>query len=449
MTRLVLVAALLVMGYAAVNLIVSIRITGSHESEPLNSSWPGRSGRFPQYDTQHEFSRRNGRFPQYGTEEFERKCGYTSYHGNTRNCTFMVQPSSTSPEGISNWISEVARGHLLAQQAGCDFVFDYGTTADVHAILTPANSSHHDWNWTVPLHLDCELDPTCFQISLATNMAKLRESLGNTELFQIPFYRFIYHPKRSKHTNPQNFRSARLAFPDFSADSGMACSLGSLFHLAPKATQFEPDLFSKILFTLHREDSLVMAVYIRTREADDAANRKLALRKLEVNMTEEDRKKDSRERAKNIIECALLQEKQHTEKYVFTRVVWMVVTDSPHLKQWITESYDTTRAAAQSNTVVREIVTTRSRGVHTKPRLEPSTSDFAEALLDWYLIGESDFVVMDSGSLSFGGTAALRTARPVYDATDGTCSRAVPIYETFNATVVNSSHPPEINITVL
>ena len=65
--------------------------------------------------------------------------------------------------------------------------------------------------------------------------------------------------------------------------------------------------------------------------------------------------------------------------------------------------------------------------MHTRTQRDPSTADLAEAVIDWYLVGESDLVVTDSGSPSFGGTAALRTARPLYDARGGKCFRATPI----------------------
>ena len=49
---------------------------------------------------------------------------------------------------------------------------------------------------------------------------------------------------------------------------------------------------------------------------------------------------------------------------------------------------------------------------------KPKTDEFAEALVDWWLLGESDVVVSHS-SYSFAHTAALRTARPIYKALGG------------------------------
>lgn len=52
----------------------------------------------------------------------------------------------------------------------------------------------------------------------------------------------------------------------------MACSLGSLFHLSPIASQFEPRHFTEILPTLHQQDALVMSLYIRTGQTDFRAS---------------------------------------------------------------------------------------------------------------------------------------------------------------------------------
>lgn len=55
---------------------------------------------------------------------------------------------------------------------------------------------------------------------------------------------------------------------------------------------------------------------------------------------------------------------------------------------------------------------------------------FRAALTDWWLLGESD-VVVNHSMLSFGHTAAMRTARPIYRASrQGDCSRMVlPLME--------------------
>lgn len=90
----------------------------------------------------------------------------------------------------------------------------------------------------------------------------------------------------------------------------------------------------------------------------------------------------------------------------------MLATYSPYLKMWVADTYDTHNNATAISR--RQVVTTKSRGVHTRATRSPSTIDFGEALVDWYLIGESDFVISDWNSPTFGGTASLRTDRPYY-----------------------------------
>jgi len=97
------------------------------------------------------------------------------------------------------------------------------------------------------------------------------------------------------------------------------------------------------------------------------------------------------------------------------------------LKEWIVERYNDTDAAAAdsvptgtnneqkygSRQVRRRVIVTRSRGRHTRLSEGPASADFAEAFLDWWLLGECDVVIKNM--LSFADTAALRTATPLYD----------------------------------
>lgn len=146
----------------------------------------------------------------------------------------------------------------------------------------------------------------------------------------------------------------------------------------------------------------------------------------------------ARYKAKGIIVCALHVEQQHLAEMTYARVVWMVITDSQYLKQWITESYDSTRNnTSLAGVPRRQVVTTHSRGAHSRATRGPSTADFAEALIDWYLIGESDLVITDTNSPFFAGTPALRTTRPYYrvplKGEPATCS-AVPVLHGIGAT---------------
>ena len=306
-------------------------------------------------------------------------------------------------EGISDWIAQTVSGHLLARQKGCNLYLDYGPDVDIHQVLTPSSNN----NWTVPDGFDCNNNKHYFrtQPDYRNGIALefLERRLGH--LSMIPNYRFAYHGATNFQLNASDYEDIKRALPGFEVETGMACSLASLFHLAPTAAQFQPDLFTRILPTLHQPNALVMTLYIRTTYTDDKATKEKAGQEAPA----EDLVRAQRH-AKRIITCALGLEQEYLSKNRgYTRVVWMVVTDSPYVKQWITKTHDMRNA-----TIPREIVTTRSRGAHTRPERGPSTVDFAEALIDWYLIGESDLVIKDSNGPSFAGTAALRTARPLY-----------------------------------
>jgi hypothetical protein len=398
--------------------------------------------------TQDGSSFEDRRFPTYGTAAFARQCPWTLQNPDKkRNCTILARPPPIGQEGISSWVAQIVAGRILAQQTGCDFFMDYAYTkrddklmdgVNVHEVLIPfvnRDSDHPPINWTVPSGYDCNADTQCFVAKTGYNrrgdaLSNIENVVGTRNLSDTPMYRFGYGCKRNC-LYANGFRDLESALPGFTVETGMACSLGNLFELAPTASQFEPELFSRILPTLHSKDSLVMSLYIRTGQTD-------------VNTHQEERGGDMfapenttihRNRADKILKCALYLEKQQSLERSYSRVVWMVVTDSQYLKQWITESYDTrnanTTTSDSSTTVRREIVTTQSRGVHTRSRRGPSTADFAEAMIDWYLIGESDLVV--ESSISFGATAALRTARPLYkpsyynDNSD-VCSRAILVH---------------------
>ena len=336
------------------------------------------------------------RFPEYGTPEHSRQCGWAAYETNkVRNCTLFVRPDKHLGEGISLWFALIAQAHQLAQQANCDLVFDYGENINVSSVLTTNGS----WNWTTPHDFKCQYP--CFHWHPTnkfrrTTLSEIVEQL-NKSIAPAPFYRYAYKFKyrHSPQLYEDDFQGLRENIPGFQPETGLACSLSTLFRLSPNLSQFEPDLFTRILPTMHREDALVISLYIRTGQAEQESD-PLA------------QDTSYRNKTQDILSCALEVEKEYLEENTTSfQVVWMVVSDSQDVKQWIARNYETR---------TRQIITTNSRGAHTKATRVPSDRDFVEAVIDWYLIGESDFVVMDDSSPSFGGTAALRTARPVYDA---------------------------------
>lgn len=362
------------------------------------------------------------RFPEYGTPRHSHQCGWAAY-GNTnttRSCTFLVRPYADLNEGISLWLSLIAQAHQIAQQANCNLVFDYGENMNLSSVLIP-NSS---WNWTVPQDFECRQEHSCFQWHPPYNYKRIRleqivEQL-NTSIAYVPLYRHAYSfSDHSKHLQlfKDDFEGMERNVPGFQPETGMACSLSELFRLSPSASQFEPTLFTKILPAMHRHDALVISLYIRTGQADVSANREM-----EHDPHAFVENKSYLNQTQDILSCALqLENEYHT---VFSKVIWIVVTDSLKLKQWIAQSYTTDK---------RKVLTTTSRGAHTKVTRDPSLVDFAEAMVDWYLIGEADVVIMDHMSVSFGGTAAMRTARTVYDASTtqskSGCQKAIPIHK--------------------
>lgn len=222
---------------------------------------------------------------------------------------------------------------------------------------------------------------------------------------------FSYKYSRDYFLKQGSFAALRRALPGLDLESGMACSLASLFQLAPSAAQFEPLLFTKILPMLHRENTFVLALYIRTGFADVQATKE------QTNSTAHEGIIAATNLAKKIVNCALGLEQEYllsnntTSHY--SQVIWMVVSDSQFCKSWVNETYG--HRFVDNTTFPREVVSTSSRGAHSRASRDPSTADFAEALLDWYLIGESDAVISDQiMAPSFGDTAALRTARPLY-----------------------------------
>ena len=393
------------------------------------------------------------RFPMYGTAAFSVQCPWVVQNPDKeRNCTILARPLPPYQEGISNWVAQIVAGRILAQQTGCHLLLDYsyakGThkrmhVVNVHEVLKPfanRDSDRPSINWTLPSDYDCDKDRRCFVAQPGYNhrddtLSKIESAIGVGNLTDTPMYRFGYAMSKTFFLYADEFRDLQLALPGFEVETGMACSLGSVFELAPSASKFEPELFSRILPTLHSKDAFVMSLYIRTGQTDLNTHQE----EKGGGMLAPENATIHRKMARKIVRCALHLEKLQLLERSYSRVVWMVVTDSQYLKQWITEVYDTRYSNSSALIVPREVVTTRSRGVHTRSRRGPTTADFAEAMIDWYLIGESDLVVSDDSSVSFGGTATLRTARPLYkpsyhDDSD-ICSRTILVHTRDNTTV--------------
>mmetsp|Transcript_7525 Transcript_7525/g.15720 ORF Transcript_7525/g.15720 Transcript_7525/m.15720 type:complete len:525 (+) Transcript_7525:153-1727(+) len=385
------------------------------------------------------------RFPLYGTAEFKQLCSWAFQDAQAAaeaaalptkpDCYMLSRPSPTSSEGISEWLTNVAIGKIYAVQFECLHILDYGPGIDIHSVLTYAdddNGSTYN-NWTVPddiLAGGCDKQHSCFRVSagwsqrmlkvLSRDIARIKRNSGHhvpPKAVPVPNYRWVYHSTHRDKTladYPALLEAGRDTgnsnLLGFDAATGMACALGSTLKLAPSAANYIPRVHSDILPALRDDSALVIALYIRTGRTDQLLRKKLA-----------DSTADKTQLvgySQHIVSCALELERDHLSKGKFARSVWFVATDSPNIGRAVVSLYDgvsveIAQEEKPQKVFQRRVYTTASRGVQTKAQISPKTADFAEALIDWYLLAESNFVV-SLGSYTFAHTAALRTGRPIY-----------------------------------
>lgn len=347
-------------------------------------------------------------FPESRTKEFEGECRWLPVRPSNHkyhNCTLFAKLYDKGNEGVSDWTTRVVETHQLAVQGNCRLLVDYGVSGvNLHQIFQVAGSH----NWTLPNNFDCDRDPTCFQARGKLHIQKQLAEMSNvteTEILTTPVYRTIYRRNPFAETvhggrKPPG-QDLREKWHDFVLETSFACSFTSLFKLAPTASLYEPTLFTDILPKLHQEDDLIICLYIRTGRTDTLAKDE------EKNTQNTDKNFTIYEdKATPLLSCAQRLERKYLSTNIKnTKTVWLVITDAPYLKDYVSRKFTTPR---------RTILTTGSRGIHSRPARTPSMKDVAEALIDWYLIGESTFVV-SMGSVSYGETGALRTARPIYN----------------------------------
>ena len=335
-------------------------------------------------------------FPLYGTHEFAEKCGWVLPSFQDENCVVYARQPPIGNEGVSSWTSIVASGYLAAHQMRCQFRLSYIPNINISEIFLP-----RQLDWTVPLEgLQCN----------ATNnncaIAESAYSRGGSPLTRplvkkgnfisrIPNYRSAYGG--SALLSSRELNEMRRSFGlSFDIGDSMACIFGKLFQLSPSLINYQPNLFSEIIPTLRRRPSIT--IYIRTGHTEH------------IHISE--RFEQYQNQSIPTIQCALRLSQPDT--------VWLLVTDSVHLKKWIPQRFPN-----------RTILSTQSRGAHTKTRrtnvkTNLTTQDVVEGLLDWYLIGESRQVVADTTAPSFGKTAAFRTNRPYYQVINATSCQAMP-----------------------
>lgn len=358
---------------------------------------------------------RKNRFPPLGTSEFNQTCQWAleTHIDLPFTCSILVRQMSGS-EGISAWVAMVGAAFVMSKQTGCSFHMVYSKGINITDIMVPTPGI---MDWRMSDGYNCHPKNNCstaWPFYHQGGGPKFADSHSDYYLAAIPNYRNSYgHPKFMGNSSA-NADLKRSLGDSFNFDTSMGCAFGSLIQLSPKTIEYEPNLFTTILPTLHDpKHALVLSLYIRTGRTE--------------NLQLEEQMEKYRTQAEHIIDCAKQVEKENniteeTRNSGQGAVVWMLLTDSQYLKTWIKETY--------SNDTQRIILTTQSRGAHTKVTRsnEASTADFAEAFLDWYLIGEADAVIADFGGPTFGSTASFRTSRPYYKvASSGkSCNNMVP-----------------------
>jgi len=227
--------------------------------------------------------------------------------------------------------------------------------------------------------------------------------------------------------------------PGFRLQIGMACVMGNIFRdLAPTATDFEPTLFTDLLPALRDEETVVITLYVRTNRADGMAISEMKNETMaqEKKITKDDFLKSHASIARCLEEEYLKGHREQPELSTLSRFVWMVISDSQETKRHATEVYSSPNVNTEipmeskkwkEKVIPRQVLHTSARGVHTRPERHPKTPDFAEGFIDWFLIGESDAVIVERIS-SFGPTGAMRTNRPMFRTTGhGNCSEPIPV----------------------
>ena len=359
-------------------------------------------------------------FPDYGTLAFQRKCPWAVVEHNPTNqsssstslsTTLYVTTNPNSHEGIAQWVSDIVQAFMYVRQASSSNMktvhirLDYGPHVDLTQIWSPVT-----YNWNHP-------NDDALQTVTINFTSRGLANLANATLVPVPTYRHASKRSSRHKINTTNYNSLKTVLPGFNVQDGFACAMQSLIQLSPAAKQYLGGLEATVLPTLHNPTFLTLGIYIRSGQADQKANE-------ERGLASGSGTKHAQTIAQGPIHCALQLEQQlwqaqqqgrfqHVQK-----VVWMVISDSAaQLEDWIMREYN--------NGTNRTVLFSQSQGRHSRPQRNPSTNDVAEGLLDWYLLGETNAVIMNSAWYSFGFTASLRTSRVVYEAGrfPGQCAR--------------------------
>lgn len=335
-------------------------------------------------------------FPRYGSPEFQKRCPWISAsdHAHDQGKVYVtILPESN--EGLAQWVSAIGTGYILADLLQAKLFIDFGPNVDILQIAEPVASEKR---WFLPESFVC--DGNCRKVYGIASEGHQSYSFTGRPLPQVPVYRHA-----SKKNNKMNilhddeFDPLRRTIPGFHLRDGFACAFQSLIQLSQsKSIQYQPDLFTTLLPALSIPSALVLSLYVRTGYTDEIVEAEQEGREWPDPGTGSSRP------SKSVTDCALELEAVSSKE----EVVWMVISDSMAAKEWIVSTF---------TTETRQVLVTHARGKHTRPGSHPGTNEFAEAFLDWYLLGESNAVITNNRWYSYGFMGAARTSRPFFEAT--------------------------------
>jgi len=319
-------------------------------------------------------------------------------------------------------------------------------------------------DWRTPPNFNCTAEPHCVRVnaywksradiaqmvetlglvpSLASADSDYRETRGLVQMVPVPEFRHVW----SSTDKPYATLSAGIG-GGFRPKEAMACAFSHLFRLAPTFGRYRNNVFSELLPAVRDPKALVIALYVRTGRTDAMAKVEAAERGwgggrefgLQIEIRDKkglhkvgpDRRRRLQEKNGNkealistigpigegVVKCALQAEEElllSSPPNKYERIVWTVLGDDPDVIGAISSRWNKTMGGEENSQggiithrLPRRILGTSSAGTHVRPRRRPTTGDFAEAMMDWFLLGESDAMATVTRQFSFGETALLR-----------------------------------------
>ena len=353
------------------------------------------------------------RFPRYGTPQFKERCPWTemvppllSKNKIADNCVFLVRPAPKDGEGLAAWAAKIPTEYMMTRQTGCKLKLSYGPGVAVHEVWSTHSDATNDGGDTMPPDWTltpseeealgfCRTKDHCFNQAPKTeaHVDSIERALhtGSDTLARAPLYRYAAHgPTAGHELYREDYGALIKTLPGLKLEDAAACAFGHSLQLSPKAEQYEPDLYRSILPTLYREKSLVMAIYTRSLNSDKMADQAARGEKVD-----ESGNLAYVKPSKKLMACAHKIEQKFLsgEKTLaggnggiveFDTIVWLVITDSKATKTYMSTEYGEKEVILETNNakkVTRKVITTNARGAHTRRRRDPSTADFAEALM--------------------------------------------------------------------